>query len=140
MRVEVPRIRRVLAVLTPVAPLVSAGLVGPDLVISSTTPEAAILCRKTVPAILPSPACPRITTGSDGNLDTGADGHQQYRESRRRPSLPASLRDLKIKLAGVDSQVQVGDQSDDRVTVGRDLIISMPATHHLAPSLPMTAS
>ena len=38
------------------------------------------------------------------------------------------VRDLKIKLAGVDSEVQVGDQSGDGVTVGRDLIISMPAT------------
>ena len=42
MRFEPLECRRVLAALTPVNPVVLAGLVGPDLVISCSSPEANI--------------------------------------------------------------------------------------------------
>ena len=116
----------VLAVLTPVHPLVLAGLVGPDLVISSSSPEANV-------SVIEDAGTIRVIGnvqnyyGTDGNLDqlqTDIYTSGNYESD----FTPASLRDLKIKLAGVDSAVQVGDELGDHVLVGRDLIISMPAS------------
>ena len=125
MQIETLESRRVLAVLTPVNPIVAAGLVGPDLVISSSTPEAAILVNETGSAITVT-GLPLNYYGSDGNLDQ-AQTNINNTGVTSQTFTPTSLRNLKIKLAGVDSQVQVGDPADP-VTVGRDLIISLPAT------------
>ena len=128
MQVETLECRRVLAVLTPVDPLVLAGLVGPDLVISCSSPEANITVTEaggTIQVIGNSQQyyLPDGVTLSQIQTDINNTGNY---ESDFTPTTP--LRDLKIKLSGVDSQVQVGDNSGDGVTTGRDLIISMPAS------------
>ena len=128
LRVESLECRRLLAVLTPTDPIVAAALVGTDLVISCSAPEANVLVTESGGAI--------TVTGQSQPYYAAPSGNQATLQTDINTSgvmsatfTPASpLRDLKIKLAGVDSQVQVGDQSGDGVTVGRDLIISMPAS------------
>jgi hypothetical protein len=127
-RFEQLECRRVLAVLTPTPPIVTAGLVGPDLVISCSSPEANISVLESTPGTIQVIGNNQYYYGDDGNLDQlqtdiNSSGTTEVDFT---PATP--LRDLKIKLSGVDSQVQVGDQLGDGVTVGRDLIISLPAS------------
>jgi hypothetical protein len=117
--------RHVLTALTPTPPLVLAGLVGPDLVITCSSPEADISVIEnsgTIAVIGNS----QNYYGSDGNLDQ-LQTDINNSGATAATFAPGPLRDLKIKLAGVDSWLQVGDP-DDPVIVGRDLIISMPAS------------
>ena len=124
MQFESLESRRVLSAATPVDPLVLASLVGPDLVISSSSPEVNV-------SVIEDSGTLRVIGnvqsyyGTDGNLDqlqTDINNSGNYESD----FAPSSLRDIKIMLGGVDSWLQVGDPSDP-VTVGRDLIISMPA-------------
>ena len=130
-RFEQLECRRVLAVLTPTPPIVTAGLVGPDLVISCSSPEANISVIESTPGTIQVIGNSQPYYGEDGGFG-GTDTLQTdinnsgTTEVDFTPATP--LRDLKIKLSGVDSQVQVGDQLGDGVTVGRDLIISLPAS------------
>jgi len=124
LRFEPLESRQLLAVLTP-NPIVSAGLVGNDLVITGAAPEIHI-------KITESGGTLTVEGLTQEYLGTDGDTHMVQTDVNNSgvtsvDFTPSALRDLKIKLSGVDSELKIGDLSDP-VTVGRDLVVSMPAS------------
>jgi large repetitive protein len=124
LRFEPLESRQLLAVLTP-NPIVSAGLVGNDLVINGSAPEIHIKITETA-GVVTVEGLTRDYLGTDGDVHTvQTDVNNSGTTSV--DFTPTSLRDLKIKLSGDDSILEVGDLSAP-VIVGRDLIVSMAAS------------
>jgi hypothetical protein len=124
LRFEPLESRQLLAVLVP-NPIVSAGLVGNDLTISGSAPEIHVKITESG-GVITVEGLTRDYLGTDGDVHTvQTDVNNSGTTSVT--FTPASLRDLKIKLSGDDSILEVGDVSDP-VLVGRDLVISMPAS------------
>ena len=124
LRFEPLESRQLLAVLTP-NPLVTAGFVGSDLVITGSAPEIHIKITE-VGTPLPSRVSPRTTSGRTGT---------PTRSRRTSTILAHEFRRLHADLAARPQdqaqrrrfELDVGDVADP-VTVGRDLIVSMPAS------------
>ena len=126
LRVE-SSITALLAPLTPTDPIVAAALVGSDLVITCCVPRGQYSRHPVGGSItvegLPRPyyAAPNGTlTTLQTDINNSGVTSQTFTPS---PAYTATspVRDLKIKLSGVDSEVQVGDQSGDGVNVGREI-------------------
>ena len=127
LRFEPLESRQLLAVLTP-NPLVSAGLVGNDLVITGSAPEIHIKITELSPGTITVEGLTRDYLGTDGDVHTVQTDINNSGNTTADFTPSVALRDLKIKLAGSDSELDVGDLSSGPVTVGRDLIVSMPAS------------
>lgn len=124
LRFEPLENRNLLAVLTP-NPLVSAGFVGNDLVINGSAPEIHIKITE-VGNTITVEGLTRDYLGTDGDVHTAQTDVNNSGVTS--VDFDATLmRDLKVKLSGDDSELEVGDLSGP-VTVSRDLIISMPAS------------
>ena len=124
LRFEPLESRQLLGVTAP-DPIVSAGFVGPDLVVHASAPEVALDINESA-GVITLTGLTQQYLGTDGNYDsvqTDINNSGVYSQSF---TLPTNFRDLKVQLTGDDSFLQIGDPADP-VTVGRDLIVSMPA-------------
>jgi hypothetical protein len=123
LRFEPLESRQLLAVLTP-NPIVSAGFVGNDLIVNGSAPEISVKINESG-GLITVQGLTQQFLGTDGNYDlVTTDVNNSGMDTATFPA--ASLRDLKVQLSGSDSFLQIGDVNDP-LTVGRDLIVSMPA-------------
>ena len=124
LRFEPLESRQLLAVLTP-APLVSAGIVGNDLVITGSAPEMHVKITETA-GVITVEGLTQEYLGTDGDMHTvQTDVNNSGDTSADFDFSATTLRDLKIKLSGVDSILEV---AVDDALITRDLIVSMPAS------------
>ena len=127
LRFEPLETRQLLAVLTP-NPIVLAGMVGNDLYITAGAPEVSVKINEQggPGGTITVQGLTQTYLGTNGNDDTvQTDINNSYQDFAYFSD--PNLRDLKVQLSGDDSVLQIGDPSDP-VFVGRDLIVSMPAS------------
>ena len=119
--------------LTAVDSIVSAGLInGPggvqDLVVTCAAPEVNLDITGSPSGAITLTGLTQQYLGTSGlvGVQTDINLSGQYSETFTPTSTTGFVRDLKVQLQGDDSMLTIGDPSD-AVTVGRDLIVSMPA-------------
>ncbi len=124
LRFEPLESRQLLAVLTP-NPIVSAGFVGNDLIINGSAPEISVKINESG-GLITVQGLTQQFLGTDGNYDLVTTDVNNSGMDTATFTPPPAFRDLKVQLSGSDSFLQIGDVNDP-LTVGRDLIVSMPA-------------
>ena len=103
-------------------------MVGNDLYITAGAPEVSVKINEQggPGGTITVQGLTQTYLGTDGNDDTvQTDINNSYQDFAYFSD--PNLRDLKVQLSGDDSVLQIGDPSDP-VFVGRDLIVSMPAS------------
>ena len=110
--------------LTP-NPIVSAGFVGNDLIINGSAPEISVKINESG-GLITVQGLTQQFLGTDGNYNLVTTDVNNSGMDTATFTPPPAFRDLKVQLSGSDSFLQIGDVNDP-LTVGRDLIVSMPA-------------
>ncbi|MEI8374699.1 MAG: hypothetical protein WCJ35_17880 [Planctomycetota bacterium] len=129
LRLESLETRRLLSAVPPLVatpPIVLAGMVGSDLVISASAPEVRVLITESA-GVITVQGLTQSYIGSSPFAGTWGVQTNINATGNTSATFSSLVRDLKIKLSGYDSNLQIGDGTD-AVTITRDLIISMPAT------------